>query len=124
MNIDTFRAFGGRPRDAGFPKRMVFKFCRKPVSLVGTDRVLGIQLEETELTGPAGGQQAVPTGREERIPCGLVIKSIGHTGQPVRDLPFDTQRGVIPTRNHRVLLDDQPCPASTPQAGSNAAPGA
>jgi ferredoxin--NADP+ reductase len=109
LNVDTFRAFEGRPRDTS-QKRIVFKFNRKPVAILGSDRVTGIQFEETELVGPAGGQQARSTGRTERIACGLVVKSIGHAGQPIRDLPFDTSRGVIPTRNHRVLVDDQPLP--------------
>jgi ferredoxin--NADP+ reductase len=104
LNMDTFRGFQARPPGGG-RKRILFRFNRKPVAILGTDRVTGVHLETTRLLGAAGGQHTVGTGETERIPCSLVVKSIGHTGTPIRDLPFDTQRGAIPTRNHRVIAD-------------------
>ena len=42
-----------------------------------------------------GNLRAVPTGEEELIECGLVLRSIGYRGRPVDTVPFDERRGLI-----------------------------
>ena len=39
--------------------------------------------------------RAVPTGEEEVIECGLVLRAVGYTGAPVAGVPFDESRGLI-----------------------------
>jgi ferredoxin--NADP+ reductase len=52
----------------------------------------------------------VPTGEEEVIACGLVMRSIGYRGEPLAGIPFDEQRGVIRNDGGRVIGDDgSPC---------------
>ena len=55
-----------------------------------------------------------PTDREEVIPCGLVMRSIGYRGEPLDDVPFDERRGLI--RNTAAACATRTasrCPAST-----------
>ena len=47
--------------------------------------------------------RAVPTGEEEVISCGLVIRSIGYRGAPLAGIPFDERKGLISNLGGRVL---------------------
>ena len=47
--------------------------------------------------------RAVPTGEEEVIDCGLVLRSIGYRGVPLAGIPFDERRGLISNLGGRVL---------------------
>ena len=53
-----------------------------------------------------GHLRAVPTGEEELIECGLVLRSIGYRGRPVDTVPFDERRGLIRNEGGRVIGDD------------------
>ena len=46
--------------------------------------------------------RAVPTGEEEVIACGLVLRSIGYRGVPLAGIPFDERRGLIRNEGGRV----------------------
>jgi ferredoxin--NADP+ reductase len=50
--------------------------------------------------------RAVPTGAEERIDCGLVVRSIGYRGQALPGVPFDERRGLIRNAGGRVTGED------------------
>ena len=57
------------------------------------------------------------------IECGLVLRSIGYRGVPLPGIPFDERRGLIRNEGGRVVDDSGvPAAASTPSAGSSAAP--
>jgi ferredoxin--NADP+ reductase len=47
----------------------------------------------------------VPTGEEEIIECGLVLRSIGYRGRPLDAVPFDERRGLIRNEGGRVCDD-------------------
>ena len=49
--------------------------------------------------------RAVPTGEEEVIACGLVLRSIGYRGVPLAGIPFDERRGLISNLGGRVLSE-------------------
>ena len=53
-----------------------------------------------------GRLRAVPTGEEEVIACGLVLRSIGYRGRPLADIPFDERRGLIRNEGGRVSDED------------------
>ena len=46
--------------------------------------------------------RAVPTGEEEVIECGLVLRSIGYRGRPLDGIPWNEQRGLIANEGGRV----------------------
>ena len=72
------------PRNARH--RITLRFLRSPLELLGEGDdgpVTGMRVGLNRIEpGPGGRLRAVPTGREEVIPCGLVIRSIGYRGRP------------------------------------------
>lgn len=84
-------------------RRIVLRFTTSPVELTGTDRVTGVRVVRNRLvTGADGAVRAEPTDGYDEIPAGLVVRSIGHRGLPVADLPYDTASGTVPNDAGRV----------------------
>jgi ferredoxin/flavodoxin---NADP+ reductase len=100
--------------------RITLRFLRSPVELLGegdTGHVTGMRIvhnriepgrdtQRTSSSGTGGRLRAVATDREEVIPCGLVIRSIGYRGTPLGDVPFDPRRGLIRNDGGRVCGED------------------
>jgi ferredoxin--NADP+ reductase len=86
--------------------RVVLRFLRSPVEVLGDDsgrvRALRVAVNRIE-SGDDGRLHAVPTGEEEVIPCGLVLRSIGYRGTPPPGVPFDERRGLIRNVGGRVV---------------------
>jgi hypothetical protein len=85
-----------------------------------SDRVQGIELENNELIGGPHEQSVKGTGRLERIPCQLVLESIGYRSLPISaSLPFDNKTHTVPSHKGRVVRlskatqGDQPPPIET-----------
>jgi ferredoxin--NADP+ reductase len=108
--VQTLRGFASRPSPAEIRRTVSIDFLRRPLGLAGAGRVEEITLELTRLEGEPGSQMAVPTGALQKLECGLVFSAIGHRARPLPGLPFDAVRGVIPTRDHRVVDGDQVLP--------------
>lgn len=108
--VKTLREYASRPRMPDARVTVSFDFLRRPLGISGMARVDGITLELCRLEGDPGNQQAVPTGALQKVPCSLVFIAIGHSGRSLPGLPFDTARGVIPTRDHRVVEGDRALP--------------
>jgi len=55
--------------------------------------------------GRADGVEFTVTGTDEvrQLPAGLVLTSIGYRGKPIRGLPFDESRAVVPNDGGRVV---------------------
>lgn len=94
--IEGFRELAARPRPKLVRRRIIFRFNRSPVAFAGAGRVEEVRFAVT------GGRVAAGV-TEDMVPCGLVIKSIGHRGAPLPGLPFDEERHVIPCRDGRVV---------------------
>jgi ferredoxin/flavodoxin---NADP+ reductase len=97
-NLAVLRELAAREPE-GKPRRVVLRFFRSPVAIVGEDRVEAIELVRNELDENA---RAVPTGESETVPCGLVFRSVGYLGVELPDLPFDAASGTIPNDRGRV----------------------
>jgi ferredoxin--NADP+ reductase len=96
------RELASRPMVAGRPT-IVLRFLSSPARILGTDRVEGVELVRNRLeVGVDGVVRAVATGELEMLACGLVVRAVGHHGQPVPGLPYDPVRGVIPNDRGRV----------------------
>ncbi|MBF6421637.1 FAD-dependent oxidoreductase [Nocardia farcinica] len=87
-------------------KRIVFRYLASPTGLTGSDRVEGIEFVRNELVEEGGQLVARATGETDRLDASLVLRSIGYKGEPVGELPFDEQRGVVPNAAGRVLGAD------------------
>ena len=53
-----------------------------------------------------GSLVARGTGTFDELPAQLVFRSIGYTGQPIDDIPFDERRGLIRNEGGRVTDPD------------------
>lgn len=100
-NVEIVTEYAGRTPH-GHPKRMVLRFLASPVEILGTDRVEGVRIVHNELVVQDGAVKAVPTGREEVIEAGLVLRSIGYRGTPIPGVPFDERRSTISNEGGRV----------------------
>ena len=102
-NLDVLREFSER-KPTGARRRIVLRFLRSPVEIVGDDRVRGLVLAENELVPTDNGTlRARMTGNTEVMDADLVFRAIGYQGMPVYGLPFDPARGVIPNERGRVI---------------------
>ena len=88
----------------------MLRFLRSPVEILGEGEdgpVTGMRVGRNRIEpAPDGRLRAVPTGREEVIACGLVLRSIGYRGRPLADIPFDERRGLIRNNGGRVCDED------------------
>ncbi len=87
----------------GKKRRFVLHFCKSPVEIKGQDRVQSVILEKNDLIGEPKAQKVRGTGVRETIQCGLVVRSVGQQGVPVKGLPFSQKEGVIPNQKGRVV---------------------
>lgn len=100
--IRLAREFAERDTTDG-NRRIVFRFLVSPVEITGAGHVehLGCVRNVYAEEGTSGA--VTPTEETIEIDTGLVLRAIGYRGVPVRDLPFDEGRGVVPNAAGRVL---------------------
>jgi ferredoxin/flavodoxin---NADP+ reductase len=107
-NVEILRDYAAR-EPAGKSHRIELRFLRSPVEILGEGDdgpVTGVRVAINELVDG----RAVPTGEEEVIECGLVLRSIGYRGTPLPGIPFDERRGLIRNLGGRVCEEDgAPC---------------
>ena len=90
-------------------KRIVFKFLRSPVEVLGDQQVESIRVVRNNLEQQQDGStKAVATDELETIETGLVLRSVGYMGSSIPGVPYDKNRGVIPNDKGRALIDGQP----------------
>jgi ferredoxin--NADP+ reductase len=100
-NVELTRGYSERA-PTGKPKRIVLRFLRSPVAILGEGRVEAIRVVRNELVESGGRLSARPTGEQETIETGLVLRSIGYQGTPVPGLPFDERRATLHNEGGRV----------------------
>jgi ferredoxin--NADP+ reductase len=113
-NVEILREYAQR-EPAGKSHRLELRFLRSPVEILGEGEngpVTGVRVAVNRLVhAPDGRVSAVPTGEEEVIECGLVLRSIGYRGERLAGIPFDDRRGLIRNEGGRVVSEDgAPCP--------------
>jgi ferredoxin--NADP+ reductase len=90
----------------GKTRKIVLRFLVSPVELIGDEhgKVKAMRLVKNELQRSADGTlRPHPTEQVEEIPVGLVFRSVGYRGIPLRDVPFNDRWGVIHNDLGRVL---------------------
>jgi ferredoxin--NADP+ reductase len=107
-NVDILRSYAQRPPQ-GKPKRVIVRFLVSPLRIDGQGCVEQLTVVKNALVAaPNGDVKARATDQTETLPVGLVFRSVGYTGVALPDVPFDSQRGVIPNDHGRVLAGDAP----------------
>jgi ferredoxin/flavodoxin---NADP+ reductase len=109
-NVEILREYAER-EPAGKTHRLELRFLRSPLEVLGEEtgdaRVSALRVVRNRIEpDPSGRLRAVPTGEEETIECGLVLRSIGYRGRPLPGVPFDEARGLIRNDSGRVTTED------------------
>jgi ferredoxin/flavodoxin---NADP+ reductase len=108
-NVAILEEYAQRPL-TGRSHRIELRFLRSPLEVIGdgpTGPVSGLRVVRNRIEADASGNlRAVPTGAEEVIECGLVLRSIGYRGRPLPGVSFDERRGVIRNDGGRVMTED------------------
>ncbi|HST43458.1 MAG TPA: FAD-dependent oxidoreductase [Conexibacter sp.] len=105
--IEILREYAARP-SRGASHRVVLRFLRSPVAVErdADGAVSGLRVAVNRRVASAGGGGGAarfePTGAEETIPCGLVLRAIGYRGRPLDGLPFEPARGLVANDAGRV----------------------
>jgi ferredoxin/flavodoxin---NADP+ reductase len=111
-NVEILREYSQR-EPSGKTHRLELRFLRSPLEILGDGEngpVTGVRVAINRLvTGDGGRVSAEPTGEEEVIECGLVLRSIGYRGVALPGVPFDERRGLIRNEDGRVVDDSGPC---------------
>lgn len=97
-NLEILREFAART-PTGKPRRVVLRFFRSPVAILGDAHVDGIEIVRNTLDAE---QRAVPTDERETLACGLVFRSVGYRGVGLPGVPFDERSGTIANEGGRV----------------------
>jgi ferredoxin--NADP+ reductase len=106
-NLEVLRGFASREPE-GKAKRIILRFFRSPVAILGEERVEGVELVRNELDE---NERAVPTEERETLDSELVFRSVGYRGVELAEVPFDERSGTIPNDRGRVLgSDGKPLP--------------
>ena len=91
-----------RPVDPAL-RTLVLRFGAAPVEVLGSERVTGLRVARTELVPDEHGVlRARLTDRVERLDAGMVLRSVGYRGVPVRDLPHDPDTRTVRNTAGRV----------------------
>ena len=108
-NVAILREYAARAPQ-GRSHRLELRFLRSPLEILGEGDdgpVTGVRVGINRLVTAADGRvSAEPTGAQEVIECGLVLRSIGYRGVPIAGVPFDERRGLIRNEGGRVHDDD------------------
>ena len=103
--VEIIRSYADRAR-TGKSRLLTLRFLVSPVEVVdaGDGRVGGLTLVRNTLSAtPTGTLQAKATSAQERLPVGLVFRSVGYRGVPLPGVPFNDAWGVILNDRGRVL---------------------
>lgn len=105
-NLATLRGWIDHSAEPG-RRRLRLRFFRRPVRLLGEDRVTAMEIERTEVDADG---RATGTGEIETVPADLVVRSVGYRGSSLPGLPIDDRSGTVPNEQGRVFRDGRPSP--------------
>lgn len=100
-NLATLRGWIGNEPAPG-DVRLHLRFFLRPVRLLGTDQVTGIEVERTAVDADG---RATGTGERTVLPADLVVRSVGYRGFGLPGLPADERSGTVTNTAGRVLRD-------------------
>ncbi len=83
-------------------RRLHLHFWAKPLEVVkdADGRVAALRYERTKPDAEGG---VVGTGEIREVPIQSIYRAVGYFGSPLKDIPFDELRGVIPNHEGQVL---------------------
>ena len=84
----------------GASRRLHFHFFAQPLELLGSNVVEALRYRRTEMTSSG---EIVETAEIREQEVQAVYRAIGYFGSPLPDIPFDSDRGVIPNESGAVV---------------------
>lgn len=89
---------------SGEERRLVLRFLASPVEILGADgRASAVRVERNRLVKTGSAYiRSEGTGEVDTLAAGLVLRSVGYRGVPLPDVPFDSERHLIPNVAGRV----------------------
>jgi ferredoxin/flavodoxin---NADP+ reductase len=105
--VSLLQEAAARP-PAGKSRRIVVRFLVSPVELLPSPggEVGAVRIVRNRLVEKRGRLAAEPTDSFEEISAGLVLRSVGYRGEPIKDLPFHEQWAIVPNTLGRVTGPD------------------
>jgi ferredoxin/flavodoxin---NADP+ reductase len=105
--VEQLQAVAAEP-DAGKSRDLTIRFLVSPTNITGSDgRVAGVDIVHNELYATDNGTlRPRATEKTEHLDCGLIFRSVGYLGVPLKGVPFHAKWGVIPNEKGRVTRDE------------------
>ena len=103
--VEILQEFAQRP-PGHKSRRLHIRFLVSPVELTGDaeEHLRAMKLVKNELYATdAGTLRPKPTEQFEEVPVGLLFRSVGYRGEPLPDVPFNHDWGVILNEAGRIL---------------------
>jgi ferredoxin/flavodoxin---NADP+ reductase len=87
------------------PKKLRCRFLVSPTALHGeAGKLTSVQVDHMQLQADdSGTPRPRATGTNEKLPVDLVFKAIGYRGEPVKGVPFEERKGIVPNVDGRVV---------------------
>jgi ferredoxin--NADP+ reductase len=103
-NVELLRAFAARTDWVG-DRTIVMRFLVSPVEIIGQEgQVKAVKIEKNHLVlDENGGLRAKGTGVFETIEAGMILRSVGYRGVPLKGVPFDEASFTITNIAGRVV---------------------
>jgi ferredoxin--NADP+ reductase len=113
-NVEILRQFAARTGWAG-ERSIRMRFLVSPVEIVGDEqgKVKAVKIEKNRLVLDSnGGLRAKGTGAYETIDAGMILRSVGYRGVPLKGVPFDDTTFTVANVVGRVAhtQDGEPVP--------------
>jgi ferredoxin--NADP+ reductase len=108
-NVEIAQEYAGR-EPSGKSRKLMLRFLVSPVELIGGDdgQVVRMKLVKNELyESDDGSLRPRATEQFEELPVGLVFRSVGYRGVPLKGVPFRDDWGTIPNVDGRVVTDPE-----------------
>ncbi len=102
-NVALLREYAQRAPTPG-NRRIVMRFLTSPVEILGDGEVEAVKVERNQLVlGDNGSLRAKGTKEYETIPVGMILRSVGYRGVPLKGVPFDETNYTIANVVGRVI---------------------
>lgn len=99
LTLETLRSFTTRAVNPAARVSIEFRFFGRPAEITAQAGVPALlRVERTRLDG----ERLAGTGEFEEIPCGLILRAVGHRGVAIAGIPFDEPKGLIPNTAGRI----------------------
>ncbi|MFN8481939.1 MAG: FAD-dependent oxidoreductase [Anaerolineae bacterium] len=103
-NVEILRAMAAQTEHTQ-PRRLFLRFLVSPVEVIGKNgHVSAVKIEKNELyRDDWGTMRPRGLGQFETLDAGLVLRSVGYKGTPLKDVPFNTKTSTVSNAAGRVV---------------------